>query len=152
MEPWLIAKQLGEALSRREFLRNSAIGLTGYLTLPTGWQSPAAAADGNQRLLVDRVRRAINRGEQFLRDQEDHKGHWELDGGLATQRPGGETSLVLLALLNAGVKSDDPIIERGLKYLRTVQPHDTYAVGLQTMVFAAAGKDVDFPRIQNNVQ
>src|SRR5207249_10027272 len=29
MDPWLIAKKLGEALSRREFLRNSAIGVSG---------------------------------------------------------------------------------------------------------------------------
>jgi hypothetical protein len=149
MEPWLIAKYFGEAISRREFLRNSAVGLTG---LTVGLQNPSAARDGNQRLLVDRVRRAIDRGIQFLRDQEDRTGHWELAGALNLQRQGGESALAMLALLNAGVKPDDPIIERGLKYLRTIEPHDTYVVGLQTMVFAAASKDVDFPLIQRNVQ
>jgi hypothetical protein len=58
----------------------------------------------------------------------------------------------MLALLNAGVKPDDPIIERGLKYLRDIGPNDTYVVGLQTMVFAAAARDVDFVRIQRNVK
>lgn len=149
MDPWLIAKHLGEALSRREFLRTSAIGLTG---LTVGSSSSSGQAGGNQRQLVDRVRRAIDRGIQYLRDQEDHNGHWELDGAPATSRPGGESALVMLALLNAGVKPDDLIIERGLKYLRQIGPRDTYVVGLQTMVFAAAGKAVDFPLIQNNVR
>jgi uncharacterized protein DUF4159 len=149
MEPWFSAKNLFFPQSRRDFLRTSAIGLSG-LTLgpPTSIQ----AADENPRPLVDRVRRSIERSVQFLRDQENHNGNWEIDGGLAASRHGGETSLVLLALLNAGVKSDDPIIERGLKFLRTIEPRDTYVVGLQTMVFAAAGKQVDFPLIQRNVQ
>jgi hypothetical protein len=148
MEPWWIAEKLGEALSRRAFLRSSALGLGG-LTL--GWPGTIPAQDGQQKLLVDRVRRAIDRGVQFLRDQEDHNGNWEQDGGLAASYRGGETSLVLLALLNAGVKPDEPIIERGLKFLREVPPRHTYVVGLQTMVFAAAGKNIDVPLIQRNV-
>src|SRR5260370_182129 len=118
---------------------------------PGAWPL-CARAEETPRGLVGRVRRGGEGGVQFLRDQENHNGNWELDGGLASMRPGGETSLVMLALLNAGVKPDDPIIERGLKFLRTVDPRDTYVVGLQTMVFAAAGKAVDFPLIQRNVQ
>jgi hypothetical protein len=148
MDPRFIARKLGEALSRREFLRNSSLGLAG---ITFGWPTQAPAQDGKQKLLVDRVHRAIDRGVQFLRDQEDHNGHWEVDGGMAAGYRGGETSLVLLALLNCGVSPDDPIIERGLKYLRDVPPSRTYVVGLQTMVFATAGKAVDFPRIQRNV-
>ena len=47
MEPWLIAQKLGEALSRREFLRNSALGLGG---LTVGWPASATAQDGNLTL------------------------------------------------------------------------------------------------------
>src|SRR5205823_12172842 len=94
---------------------------------------------------------AIRRGVQFLRDQQTPAGNWEIDGIIAASRPGGETALVLLALLNAGVKPDDPAVDRGLKFLRTVAPHDTYVVGLQTMVFAAAGKPADLVLIQRNV-
>src|SRR5262249_54898684 len=57
----------------------------------------------------------------------------------------------LLALLNAGVKPADPVIKRGLEYLRTVQPQYTYVVSLQTMVYAEAGYNEDKERIQNNV-
>src|SRR5260370_182128 len=86
MEPWFSAKNLFFPQTRREFLRTSAIGLSG-LTL--GIPTPVQAADDNPRPLVDRVRRAIERGVQFLRDQENHNGNWELAGGLASMRPGG---------------------------------------------------------------
>jgi hypothetical protein len=97
--------------------------------------------------LVNKVRSAIDRGVHYLRDIEKGRGHWE-DGILFK---GGMTSLAMLALLNSGVKPDDPIIERGLKYLRPIQPEYTYVVGLQTMVFAAVGRAEDKERIQRNV-
>src|SRR5947209_5876187 len=100
--------------------------------------------------LVEQVRGAIGRGVQFLRDQQTGRDNWEVDV-FAAASPGGETALALLALLNAGVKPDDPAVQRGLKYLRTVEPQHTYVAGLQTMVFAAAGKDVDRVRIQRNI-
>src|SRR5260370_27902930 len=130
MEPWLIAKKLGEALSRREFLRNSALGLGG---LTVGWPSSATAQDGNQKLLVDRVRRAIDRGVQFLRDQEEHNGNWEVDGGLAAAYRGGRTRLVILGLLNAGGKPNEPLIQPGPQLLRTGQPHHTYVLVVTLM-------------------
>src|SRR5205814_97418 len=72
-------------------------------------------------------------------------------GLYAIPKPGGSTALALLALLNCGVKPDDPLIQRGLEYLRKVEPHDVYVVGLQTMVFTEAGDPKDLTRIQRNV-
>ena len=47
---------------------------------------------------------------------------------------------------------DDPTsIQRGLHYLRSIEPRQTYVVGLQTMVFAEAGRTEDRERIQRNV-
>ncbi len=112
---------------------------------------PAAAAEPKPEPLVEQVRKAIDRGVQYLRDVENGQGHWEVDGMLAQARKGGESCLALLALLNAGVKPDDPIIERGLNYIRTLPPKLTYVVGLQTMVYVAAGRNEDRPRIQANV-
>jgi hypothetical protein len=65
--------------------------------------------------------------------------------------PGGVTALATLALLNAGVPADDPLVQRCLKYLRTVEPRQTYVVSLQTMVYVAAGQSEDRERIQRNV-
>jgi hypothetical protein len=114
--------------------------------------TPAWTAEKpKELLLVDRVRKAIDRGIQYLRDKERGLGNWEAVDKASVAMEAGWSSLALLALLNAGVKPDDPIIERGLRYLRQVDPNQTYVVALQTMVFAEAGKNEDRERIQNNV-
>ena len=56
-----------------------------------------------------------------------------------------------MALLNCGVKADDPLVRRGLDYLRKVEPEFTYVVGLQTTVFAEVGDPKDGPRVPRNV-
>src|SRR5262249_17952732 len=66
----------------------------------------------------------------------------------------GTTSLVTLALLTAGEKPDSPVIRKALEMLRQFGPEDlrsTYAIGLQTMVFAAADPEKDLNRIAANV-
>jgi hypothetical protein len=112
--------------------------------------STPARADVPREPLVDQVRKAIDQGITYLKSQE-HNGRWETDG-YQLQYQGGGTALALLALLNAGVKPDEPVIQRGLKYLRDVEPKATYVVGLQTMVFAEARQAEDRPRIQRNVR
>ncbi len=106
--------------------------------------------------LADQVRKSIDRGVQFLRTQQHReRDNWEItveSTAYAGGYPGGWTSLALLALLNAGVPPDDPLIQRGLVYLRTVEPKQTYVVGLQTMVFALADQDIDRPALRNNVK
>jgi hypothetical protein len=104
-----------------------------------------------KELLVDRVRKSLDQGIQFLRDQEKGRGNWEEVDQASVLMKGGWTSLAMLALLNAGVKTDDPVIQRGLKFLRTLEPSRTYVVSLQTMVFTEAGQSEDRVRIQRNV-
>jgi Domain of unknown function (DUF4159) len=112
---------------------------------------PAQARDKPRELLVEQVRKAIDRGVQFLRDQERGTGNWESADQVSVITRGGWTSLSMLALLNSGVKPNDPIIERGLKFLRDIEPNQTYVVALQTMVFVEAGRNEDIERIQRNV-
>ncbi len=100
--------------------------------------------------LVRRVRQAIEDGVKFLRAQE--RGTGNLENTYESRIvPGGLTALGTLALLNAGVPPDDPLIQRLLQYLRTVPQNQTYVVGLQTMVYVAAGQNQDRERIQRNV-
>jgi hypothetical protein len=122
--------------------------LLGIALLP----APRSSAQPQSKAepLVDQVRSAIEAGRRFLQQQEKGRGEWER-GLYAGAKPGGCTALALLALLNSGVKPDDPIIQRGLGYLRQVEPRDTYVVGLQTMVFNEVGDARDLPRIQRNV-
>lgn len=110
---------------------------------------PAPAVPPPQEPLVEQVRRAIDRGRDYLVRQQLPNGTWEYDG--TRSRPGGWTALALLALLNAGAPADDPVIQNGLKYLRTVPPAQTYVVGLQTMVYCLAGHNEDRERIKRNV-
>jgi hypothetical protein len=121
-----------------------------FFLLVLGFAVRCGAAKGEEEL-ADRVRKAIDRGIQFLKAQEKGKGNWEADALESQSEPGGWTALALLALLNSGVKADDPVVERGLISSRSVAPARTYVVGLQTMVFVAAGKQEDRLRIQRNV-
>jgi hypothetical protein len=108
----------------------------------------AAARDDVPRgdSLVEQVNRAVKRGVDHLLGLQRADGSWEV----ANARRGGETSLVLLALLNAGLKPDEAHVARGLDWLRRLEPEHTYVVGLQTMVFAAAGDPADKVLIQRN--
>lgn len=113
----------------------------------------AAPAQPREEPLVDRVRSAIDRGVRYLRRVENGKNHWETNDLIAQagSRPGGPTALALLALLNSGVSPTDPIIQRGMDWLRKVGPEHVYVVGLQTMVFAEVGDVRDKELIQRNV-
>lgn len=114
------------------------------------FESGALAADPAKDTLVSQIRDSIDKGIQYLRSKEAAAGGWEIDPA-CTGYSGGWTALAMLALLNAGVKPDDPIIDRGLEILRAKDPQKTYVVGLQTMVFATAGRKEDAQRIQRNV-
>ncbi len=110
----------------------------------------AAVQDKAKPTFAAQVRQAIDRGVHFLRSQQ-RNGNWEHMGFGIGRYQGGMTSLALLALLEAGVKPEDDVILKGLAWLRTVKPHDTYVVGLQTMVFSKADPNTDRILIRNNV-
>ena len=112
---------------------------------------PAASAD----LTADAVRKAIERGADFLKRQQRGDGSWS-DGG---HPAGGISSLVMLALVESGTKPDHPVIDQGLRYLRTIRAtksktppaSNTYVVSLQTMVYCLARPREDLARIKENV-
>jgi hypothetical protein len=109
--------------------------------------SPARADDP----LVEKVKLSIDSGKRYLLGQQRREnGSWEITGH-SVSNPGGSTALVLLALLTAGVPPSDPVVQDGLKYLRTIGPSKTYVVALQTMVYSQAGQAVDRERIQKNI-
>jgi hypothetical protein len=114
-------------------------------------EEKAVAGDDD---LVDKVRKAIDEGVSFLKSQQRKTdGSWEIGPAAVTAgNPGGWTALVLLALLNAGVKPSDDAVQRGLTWLRKIPPDRTYTTGLQTMVFCLAGEKVDHERIRRNAK
>ncbi|MEE3368082.1 MAG: DUF4159 domain-containing protein [Planctomycetota bacterium] len=101
--------------------------------------------------LTDReVREAIRKGIRFLRrEQNETTGGWSE----ILLEPYGVSSLAALALLNAGVATDDPAMQAALGYLRKFnQPRTVYSTALQTMVFCRATPTQDRLQIVKNVR
>jgi Domain of unknown function (DUF4159) len=100
----------------------------------------------------EQVERAIRDGVRFLKDRQRPDGSWpDMDRAAQT----GPTSLATIALLTAGEKPGSPAIQRALAFLRQFTPdqlNSTYAISLQTMVFAAAEPERDRNRILANVE
>jgi hypothetical protein len=104
--------------------------------------------------LVQKVRKALDNGIQFLKSEQKDQGggRWSWDDAtLGSLQKGGPSCLAMLALLTAGVPPDDPAIKRGLPFVRGLPPENTYVVGLQTMVLAEIGDTHDLNKIQINV-
>jgi serine/threonine protein kinase len=98
------------------------------------------------------VDRAIREGVRFLKGEQLADGSWE-DANKTART--GTTSLVVLALLSAGEKPDSPAVRKALEFLRRFGPdqlRNTYAIALQTMVFAAAEPERDTLRIAANAK
>lgn len=114
---------------------------------------PATPARAEEPL-VKKVRTSLNKGVDYLKSQQADQGggkfNWE-NVTLSLLQPGGSSCLAMLALLTAGTPVDDPVIKRGLPYIRSLKPQHTYVVGLQTMVLAEVGDGRDLFQIQTNV-
>lgn len=85
----------------------------------------------SKKLTGKLVKKSIGRGIKFLLSRKSDD-RWP---DYATYR-NGPTALATLALLNAGVKPDDPRIERVVEELSRVKPTQTYVASLITMVLA----------------
>ena len=111
------------------------------------WAALAAAAIGlvgaipaRAEVTSEQVERAIGEGIRYIKSQQKPDGSWrEYNGN--NQYVTGVTSLATLALLTAGVPSNDPSIRSALDHLEQFRADDlgqVYTVALQTMVFASA--------------
>jgi len=100
------------------------------------------------------VKKAQEKGIARLKalQKEQKKDVWNWEDAQNPLQPGGASSLALLALLENGAKVDDDVVAKGLKYLRTVEPANTYVVALQTQVFCKANRKEDAERIKRNVK
>ena len=120
------------------------IVITALLCMIVASATPQAEA----QISAEKVNRAIKSGILFL------KNHQKFNGDFATYQaePGGACALCTLALLNAGVPKDDPVIVKALRYLRTIGPNRTYATSLRTMVFCKVDPDAFRPVIREHVK
>lgn len=135
------------------------VGLMLVSSTPTTAQPPDPPADAKGKAaaiddkLVQQVKEAIDKGVRYLRKTQAPDGSWEnlILGNIADLK-GGSTALATLALLNCGLKPDDPTVAKALKFLEPLEPPKTYVRALQTMVFAETRMGKYKPKIEQNVR
>jgi len=81
-----------------------------------------------------KVNEAIDRGARFLVGAQTSRGTW---GGKMHGDPMGTCALTLLAILKAGVKRDDPSVERAFAFLKPLPFERTYSVACLLMALEA---------------
>jgi hypothetical protein len=95
---------------------------------------------------------ARERAVAYLKKNQGKEGDWEdfvlnIVGG----QKGGPTALATLALLEAGVPGNDPVITKAVEYLLKLEPERTYVVSLQIRVLARVDAKKYAKEIQTNV-
>jgi hypothetical protein len=105
--------------------------------------------------LAEKVKEAQEKAINYLKSRQKEVkkdvANWESDT-LTLLQPGGSTALALVALLESGLKPDDPVVATGLNYLRELKPQHTYVVSLTTQVFCKANQKKDAELIKTNVK
>src|SRR5271157_1877501 len=126
-------------------LARPAIAIAGLLAILAG------GVPSHGAVTREDVERAIRDGLRYLKQEQRADGSWD---EVSQPAKTGTTSLVTLAIWTAGEKPDSPSVRKALTHLRRFGPEDlrsTYAIALQTMVFAAAEPERDQLRIAANV-
>ncbi|QGJ72284.1 Prenyltransferase/squalene oxidase [Planctomycetales bacterium 10988] len=100
-------------------------------------------------LKPEQVRRAIDRGVDYLVRRQEDDGTWIHYGDYEH----GQAALTVLALLQAGMSPEDGPVQKTLSYLRTKgRSEKTYTVALETMAFTAARSLPDIGIIRRNAK
>ncbi|WZO99871.1 DUF4159 domain-containing protein [Isosphaeraceae bacterium EP7] len=132
-------------MSRR--VRNAILFAAIATLLPT-W---IGARDARGAVTREQVERAIRRGVDYLKSVQQPDGSWP---NLDREHSTGTTSLVVLALLTAGESPESPKMALALDFLGRYSAEDlnsTYAISLQTMVFAESQPERFRLKIASNV-
>lgn len=90
--------------------------------------------------IIRHVRRAIERGVEYLKSTQKEDGSWSFTGRNRDISQ-GSTALATLALLKAGVPLDDPAVVSAFGYLRAHETQFIYALSLETRVWLTAGRE-----------
>jgi Domain of unknown function (DUF4159)/Prenyltransferase and squalene oxidase repeat len=104
-----------------------------------GLRQPATAKD---------VQKAIDRTVEYLIGTQLPDGGWKEPFEFYER---GVSSLVTLALLNAGEDPQSPHMSRALSYITSKALDKTYTVSLQTMAMCTANPDLYARQIERNV-
>ncbi len=85
---------------------------------------------------------AIQQIQTYLLSQQDPlTGSWDTRYNKNSRHYGGETALVVYALLRSGMSAQEPKIKAGIDYLKAVNMKGTYAISLRAHCWAALSED-----------
>ncbi len=112
-----------------------SLWILGSFCLLFAMVSPVQAQPAEKLVTEAAVRKSIEKGQQFLVQQQSLNGSWSDADHVI-----GKTSLALMTLINCGMTLDDEPVQKALKYLREPRrdPSMTYEISLQIMALAAA--------------
>jgi prenyltransferase beta subunit len=111
--------------------------------------APVPKDDKEDRAFRAKVDAAREKAVKFLKEKQRQDGTWEDNNAALAGMTGGQTALVTLALLDAGVPANDPVVTGAVEYLAGLKPERVYVVSLQIQALALT-KDVKrLPTIQN---
>ena len=88
---------------------------------------------------------------EWLKKNQRADGTWE-GTSLAFAWKGGSTALAVMALVESGVKANDPALTKALKYLRELKSEQTYVVALQTIALSRVNEKKDAAILSRNVE
>ena len=126
---------------------SSALSVIIVVAAVLGTSRATGQGVGGKEITAERVRDAIDRAVDFLKDSQTD-GSWPE----YNFTPSGVTCLCTLALLSSGVPLDDPTMQAAMKKVRAMNLETTYGVSLQTMVLCAAEPAKDAQLIARNVR
>jgi hypothetical protein len=122
-------------------------GLAVGLTVLLGCVRPAfAQAPVVDEKLQKQINQAIDKGVKYLKSVQRADGTWPRGGDTP-----GSTALAGWALLESGVKADDPVITKAADYLRqqAVIEDKIYHISLMIFFFDKLGDPADVPLIES---
>ena len=113
-----------------------------YLSFILAWGLVLGAVDISWAVTDEEVGQAIDRIKQYFYEKQDtDSGSWEFRSKLGArehdaQQAGGETALVVQALLVSGESSQNPAIAKALKFLREASVNGVYARAMRAHVWS----------------
>jgi hypothetical protein len=117
-----------------------ALPLAGTLLLsaPSDARGGVPTPEIQEPSLSRRVNEAVEKGIAWLRQQQNEDGSFR--GHHAGSYAEGVTALALLALLKSSVSADDPVVRKGIEYLRYREFRHTYSTGVLLLLLDALGR------------
>ncbi len=121
------------------------IGLMLTIVLALGlWSTPVTAQDGPETL-DQRVDASIDSAVEYLLQTQKPDGSWHVFEGHGEHENNGvgSTSLVVYALMEAGVSPQNPKILSALDWLKDKEVDQTYSAGLRAVALQVANEQTN---------